>query len=142
VNDAGQVIGFSTINTEADPLGFLGFPTHTFIWRNGEKVDIGTLGGSDTRPRRQLQPPAGRIGMGRLYHDHNAESRYQPSYRRSLPLGPREDDRSGHTWRYTRFCAMRKQSTPSHRRIQLGRESSRLQFGRSRAVTRSFGRMK
>jgi probable HAF family extracellular repeat protein len=48
VNDAGQVIGFSTINTEPDPFGFLGFPTHTFIWQNGQKLDIGTLGGNDT----------------------------------------------------------------------------------------------
>ena len=45
VNDAGQVIGFSTINTEPDPVGFFGFPTHTFIWQNGHKLDIGTLGG-------------------------------------------------------------------------------------------------
>jgi probable HAF family extracellular repeat protein len=46
VNDAGQVIGFSTISTEhRDPVGFIGFPTHTFIWQNGKKLDIGTLGG-------------------------------------------------------------------------------------------------
>jgi probable HAF family extracellular repeat protein len=50
VNDAGQVIGFSTINTEPDPVGFFGFPTHTFIWQNGQKLDIGTLGGNDTFP--------------------------------------------------------------------------------------------
>jgi len=52
INDAGQVIGFSTINTEPDPvgLGFFGFPTHTFLWQNGHKRDIGTLGGDDTFP--------------------------------------------------------------------------------------------
>jgi len=50
VNDAGQVIGFSTISTEPDPFGFFGFPTHTFIWQHREKLDIGTLGGSDTFP--------------------------------------------------------------------------------------------
>ena len=50
VNDAGQVIGFSTVNTEPDPVGVFGFPTHTFIWQNGEKLDIGTLGGDDTFP--------------------------------------------------------------------------------------------
>src|SRR5215831_17646407 len=49
VNDAGQVIGFSTINTEPDPAGFF-FSTHTFIWQNGHKLDIGTLGGDDTFP--------------------------------------------------------------------------------------------
>ena len=49
VNDAGEVIGFSTINTEPDPLGFV-FQTHTFIWKNGKKLDIGTLGGSDAFP--------------------------------------------------------------------------------------------
>ena len=35
-------------STEPDPLGFFGFPTHTFIWQDQEKLDIGTLGGSDT----------------------------------------------------------------------------------------------
>jgi probable HAF family extracellular repeat protein len=49
VNDAGEIIGFSTINTEPDPLGFV-FQTHTFIWKNGKKLDIGTLGGSDALP--------------------------------------------------------------------------------------------
>jgi uncharacterized membrane protein len=43
INDAGQVIGFSTINTEPDPvgLGFFGFPTHTFLWQNGHKPTLG-----------------------------------------------------------------------------------------------------
>ncbi len=50
VNDAGQVIGFSTINTSPDPIGFFGFPTHTFIWQNGKKFDIGTLGGANAFP--------------------------------------------------------------------------------------------
>jgi probable HAF family extracellular repeat protein len=47
VNDAGQAIGLSTINTEPDPLVFF-FQTHIFIWENGKKLDIGTLGGADT----------------------------------------------------------------------------------------------
>ena len=47
VNNAGQVIGFSTISNAPDPLGFFG-PTHTFVWQNGEMLDIGTLGGVDT----------------------------------------------------------------------------------------------
>jgi probable HAF family extracellular repeat protein len=51
VNDSGQVIGFSTVDTIPDPAGFIGFPTHTFIWHNGKKTDIGTLGGgADTFP--------------------------------------------------------------------------------------------
>jgi len=50
VNDAGQVIGFSTVDTTSDPVGFAGFPTHTFIWEKGKKTDIGTLGGADTFP--------------------------------------------------------------------------------------------
>ena len=62
VNDAGQVIGFSTINTNPDPVGFFGFPTHTFIWRNGEKLDIGTLGGADTFPGGSCSsPPEGMV---------------------------------------------------------------------------------
>jgi probable HAF family extracellular repeat protein len=50
VNDAGQVIGLATTGTAPDPLGFFGLPTHTFIWQNGEKLDIGTLGGADALP--------------------------------------------------------------------------------------------
>jgi probable HAF family extracellular repeat protein len=62
VNDAGQVIGFSTINTEPDPIGFFGFPTHTFIWQKGHKLDIGTLGGDDTFPAASCShPPEGMV---------------------------------------------------------------------------------
>jgi probable HAF family extracellular repeat protein len=62
VNDAGQVIGFSTINTEPDPVGFFGFPTHTFLWQNGHKRDIGTLGGDDTFPGASCShPPEGMV---------------------------------------------------------------------------------
>lgn len=62
LNDAGQVIGFSTINTEPDPVGFGGFPTHTFIWQNGHKRDIGTLGGDDTFPGASCShPPEGMV---------------------------------------------------------------------------------
>jgi len=50
VNDSGQVIGFSTVGGISDPLGFIGFPTHTFLWENGIMTDIGTLGGTDSFP--------------------------------------------------------------------------------------------
>jgi probable HAF family extracellular repeat protein len=62
VNDGGQVIGFSTINSDPDPLGFVGFPTHTFIWQHGQKLDIGTLGGNDTFPGSSCShPPEGMV---------------------------------------------------------------------------------
>lgn len=65
VNDAGQVIGFSTISTDQnDPLGFIGFPTHTFIWQNGSKLDIGTLGGNDTFPGASCSNPPTGIVVG------------------------------------------------------------------------------
>jgi probable HAF family extracellular repeat protein len=66
VNDAGQAIGFSTISTdENDPLGFIGFPTHTFIWQNGKKLVIGTLGGADTLVGASCShPPEGMIVGG------------------------------------------------------------------------------
>jgi len=65
VNDAGQVIGFSTVSTDQnDPLGFIGFPTHTFIWQNGEKLDIGTLGGNDTFPGASCSNPPTGIVVG------------------------------------------------------------------------------
>ena len=50
VNDAGQVTGFSTVSFDPDPVGFGGVPTHTFLWQNGQKIDVGTLGGDDTFP--------------------------------------------------------------------------------------------
>jgi probable HAF family extracellular repeat protein len=50
VNDSGQVIGFSTVGSSFDPLGFIGLPTHTFLWENGKMTDIGTLGGADAFP--------------------------------------------------------------------------------------------
>ena len=65
VNDAGQVIGFSTISTAPDPIGFFGFPTHTFIWQDGAKLDIGTLGGDDTFPGVSCSnPPPGTVVGG------------------------------------------------------------------------------
>jgi len=65
INDAGQVIGFSTTDTTSDPIGFFGFPTHTFIWQNGQKLDIGTLGGADAFPGASCtNPPEGLVVGG------------------------------------------------------------------------------
>ena len=65
MNDAGQVIGISTVSTAPDAIGFVGFPTHTFIWQNGEMQDIGTLGGDDTSPNASCSnPPPGTVVGG------------------------------------------------------------------------------
>lgn len=45
VNDAGEVVGFSTFDTRPDPNSFLGATIHAFIWRNGVMRDVGALGG-------------------------------------------------------------------------------------------------
>jgi probable HAF family extracellular repeat protein len=50
VNDGGEVVGFSSINSNPDPLSFLGGPIHPFIWQNGVMRDLGTLGGPDALP--------------------------------------------------------------------------------------------
>ena len=50
VNDSGQIVGQSTINTDPDPYSFLGTSFHTFLWQNGVIRDIGTLGGPDAGP--------------------------------------------------------------------------------------------
>jgi probable HAF family extracellular repeat protein len=51
VNDGGEVVGFSTINTIPDPFSFLGGSIHPFIWMNGVMRDLGTLGsGTDALP--------------------------------------------------------------------------------------------
>jgi probable HAF family extracellular repeat protein len=50
VNDAGQVVGFSTVDTIPDPFSFLGAAVHAYIWQDGEMRDLGTLGGPDSAP--------------------------------------------------------------------------------------------
>jgi probable HAF family extracellular repeat protein len=50
VNNAGEVIGFSTFDTTPDPSSFLGATIHAFIWRDGVMTDLGTLGGSGSFP--------------------------------------------------------------------------------------------
>jgi probable HAF family extracellular repeat protein len=53
INNAGEVVGVSTIDTTVDPFAFIGLgpyasPTHAFIWKNGVMRDLGTLGGPDS----------------------------------------------------------------------------------------------
>jgi probable HAF family extracellular repeat protein len=50
VNDAGQVVGFSTIDGNPDPFSPFGASVHAYIWANGEMRDLGTLGGPDSFP--------------------------------------------------------------------------------------------
>ena len=57
VNNGGEVVGFSTVDTTIDPfaLGPFPSPTHAFIWQNGVMRDLGTLGGTDQIPASERQ---------------------------------------------------------------------------------------
>ncbi len=42
INDAGQVVGYSTIGSAL-------FPDHAFLWQSGTMIDLGTLGGANSQ---------------------------------------------------------------------------------------------
>src|SRR5947207_7165753 len=50
INNEGQVVGASAINTTFDPSSQFGATTHPFLWENGVMLDLGTLGGPDAFP--------------------------------------------------------------------------------------------
>jgi probable HAF family extracellular repeat protein len=72
VNNAGQVVGFSTINRTPDPFSFLGAPIHPFIWRDGVISDLGTLGGPDAGVAQNCANPRSNLVTGTSFIGSNA----------------------------------------------------------------------
>jgi probable HAF family extracellular repeat protein len=50
VNNAGEVIGFSTFDQTPDPNSFKGATIDAFIWEKGTMRDLGNLGGPGSSP--------------------------------------------------------------------------------------------
>jgi probable HAF family extracellular repeat protein len=64
VNNAGAVVGFSTINTTPDPFSFLGASIHPFVWQNAIMHDLGTLGGPDAGVSSNCNNPRSNLVTG------------------------------------------------------------------------------
>ncbi len=64
VNNAGQLVGFSTVNTIPDPFSFLGASIHPFIWQDGVMRDLGTLGGPDAGVGGSCEEPRNGLVSG------------------------------------------------------------------------------
>jgi hypothetical protein len=50
VNNAGEVVGFSTFDTTPDPNSFLGATIRAFIWKNGEMKELVPPGSRGSSP--------------------------------------------------------------------------------------------
>jgi probable HAF family extracellular repeat protein len=64
VANAGEAVGYSTVDTVPDPFLYLGASPHPFIWKNGAMRDLGTLGGPDAMPTNGCNEQRGDLVAG------------------------------------------------------------------------------
>ena len=120
INNEGQVVGASAINTTFDPSSQFGATTHPFLWENGVMLDLGTLGGPDAFPRQWLCKPTQRAGRRRLEYKLDSRPCYWTIPQSPVPLGERPHDRPRQPRRQW-SSGMREQPRSSHWRIKSGR---------------------
>jgi probable HAF family extracellular repeat protein len=73
INDRGQVVGESYLNSNPSPACGLPLATGAFLWENGKMQNLGSLGGTCTLPS-DLNERGQIVGLSNLPDDQNAHA--------------------------------------------------------------------